>query len=172
MRLRGLELDGAVIASAQLRFTFSGAYNQATYADFADAPCPADVAGAPGGQQQCNFTGKTLPFAPTLSGNVGFDYQFPVGRAFALRVHANLVHRGSANYNAGLAQAGAQDGYNLVDGGIGIASANGKWELDLVGKNLADTHYVTNIGAFSTTSAVTATPGERRYVGIVLRTRI
>lgn len=172
VRLRGLEVDGAIIASARLRVTFSGAYNQATYADFADAPCPSDVAGAPGGQQQCNFTGKTLPFAPRLSGNVGFDYQFPVGRSFALHAHANLVHRGSANYNAGLAQAGAQDGYNLVDGGIGIVSASGKWELGLVGKNLADKHYVTNIGAYSTTSAVTATPGERRYVGMVLRTKI
>ena len=172
VRLRGLEVDASFAASAQLRLNLSGAYNQATYADFADAPCPADVAGAPGGQQQCNFTGKTLPFAPKLSGNLGVDYQLPLGGAFALHAHANVVHRGKANYNAGLAQLGAQDGYNLVDGGIGIVSANGKWELDLVGKNLGDTHYVTNIGAYSTTSAVTATPGERRYLGLVLRTRL
>ncbi len=127
---------------------------------------------APGGQQQCDFTNKTLPFAPRLSGNVGIDFQLPLAGAFALHAYANLVHRGSANYNAGLAQAGEQGSYNLVDGGIGVTSANGKWELALVGRNLADRHFVTNIGSYSSTSAVTATPGERRYVGLVLRARL
>jgi iron complex outermembrane receptor protein len=172
VRLRGLEVEGSLTASPQLRITFSGAYNKAIYADFADAPCPSDVAAAPGGQQQCDFTNKVLPFAPKFSGNVGIDYQLPLASAFALHLYTNLVHRGSANYNAGLAQAGEQGGYKLVDGGIGITSANGKWELALVGKNLTDRHFVTNIGSYSSTAAVTATPGERRYVGLVLRAKL
>jgi iron complex outermembrane receptor protein len=172
VRLRGLEVEGAFTASRQLRITFSGAYNQAIYSDFAEAPCPSDVAAAPGGQQQCDFTHRRLPFAPKFSGNVGVDYQLALGANFGLHAYTNLVHRGSANYNAGLAQAGEQAAYQLIDGGIGITSGNGKWELALVGKNLADRHFVTNIGSYSSTSATTATPGERRYVGLVLRAKL
>lgn len=170
--LQGLELDGSYAATERLRFNFSGAYNKAFYSNFADAPCPAEISGAPGGAQQCNFTGKELPFAPRFSTNVGFDYRVPLVGAYYLHTFSNAVYRGSANYNSGLSAVGAQGGYSIIDGGIGIQSPGGKFELTLVGKNLADTHYVTNIDAYSTTSAVTATPGDRRYVGLVLRASI
>jgi iron complex outermembrane receptor protein len=172
VRLRGLEVDGSYAVSRQLRLNFSGAYNNAIYADFANAPCPADVAGAPGGQQQCDFTGKQLPFAPKFSANAGFSYEFPIARGYLVRLNGNAVHRGRANYNAGLSELGEQGAYNLFDAGISVQTADGKWQLSLVGKNLADTHFVTNVGAFSTTGAVSATPAERRYVGVVLQAHL
>jgi iron complex outermembrane receptor protein len=62
-------------------------------------------------------------------------------------------------------------GYSIVDGGIGIQTQDGKWELALIGKNLADKKFVTSIGTYSNQAAVTGTPGDRRYLGVVLRVR-
>ena len=93
----------------------------------------------------------------------------PVFGSYNLHVFSNVIYRGSANYNSGLSALGAQGSYSIVDGGIGVQSQNGKFELTLVGKNLANTRYETNIDAYSTTNALTATPGDPRYVGIVLR---
>jgi iron complex outermembrane receptor protein len=170
--LEGLELDGSYAATERLRFNFSGAYNKAFYSDFSDAPCRVEISGAPGGQQQCNFTGKELPFAPRFSANLGFDYRTPIAGAYFLHAFSNVVYRGSANYNSGLSDVGLQGAYSIIDGGIGVQSPGDKFELTLVGKNLANTHYVTNIDAYSTTGAVTATPGDQRYVGLVLRARL
>jgi len=170
--LRGLEADASWAATTELRILLSAALNHAWYSDFANAPCPADIAGAPGGAQQCNFTGRQLPFAPRLSGNLGFDYKTPVSAGLDLLAFGNLTQRGPANYNAGLAAFGQQGGYHLIDAGFGIAAHNGKWKLSVVGKNLGDTHYVTNVGAYSTSAALTATPGDRRYIGLVLQSRI
>lgn len=167
--LEGLELDGSYAVTERLRLNFSGAYNKAFYSDFSDAPCPVEISGAPGGTQQCNFTGKEIPFAPKFSANVGFDYRTPIVGAYYLHAFSNVVYRSSANYNPGLSSVGLQGSYSIVDGGIGIQSPGDKFEFTLVGKNLADTHYVTNIDAYSTTNAVTATPGDRRYIGLVLR---
>ncbi len=167
--LQGLEFDGAYAATERLHFNFSGAYNKAFYSDFADAPCPVEISGAPGGAQQCNFTGKQLPFAPKFSTNVGFDYRIALAGGYVLHPYSNVVYRSGANYNSTLSDVGVQGGYSLIDGGIGIQSPGDKFELTVVGKNLADTHYVTNIDSYGTTNAVTATPGDRRYVGVVLR---
>ncbi|RZI43810.1 TonB-dependent receptor [Herbaspirillum sp. HC18] len=172
VRLRGLEADGSYAVTERFRLNFSGAYNKAIYSDFANAPCPGDIAGQPGGQQQCDFTGRQLPFAPKFTANLGFDYRVPVAGNYVLHAFGNAAYRSSANYNAGLSDLGLQDGYTLFDGGIGVQSRDGKWELALVGKNLTDKHYVTSIGAYSTQAAVTATPGERRYLGAVLRAKL
>lgn len=167
--LRGVELDGSYAVHKHLSFSFSGAYNDAFYSDFSNAPCASDISGQPGGQQQCDFTGRQIPFAPKLTTSVGFDSRLPIAGNYLLHAFANVAYRGGANYNAGLSDLGWQDAYSIVDGGIGIQTQNGKWEVDLVGKNLADTHYVTNIGVYSNQAAITGTPGDRRYVGVVLR---
>ncbi len=167
--LRGLELDGSYAVDRNLNFNFSGAYNDATYSDFSNAPCASDISGQPGGQQQCDYTGRQLPFAPKVTAALGADYHLPLGGNYVLHAFGNVAYRGGANYNAGLSDLGWQDGYSIVDGGLGLQTHNGKWEVALVGKNLTDRQYVTNINTYSNQAAITGTPGDRRYLGVVLR---
>jgi len=171
LTLRGIEVDGSYILNKNLNLNFSGAYNDAFYSDFSNAPCASDISGQPGGQQQCDYTGKQIPFAPKLTTSVGFDYRHPISSQYRLHAFGNVAYRGGANYNSGLSELGWQDAYSIVDGGLGIQTQDGKWELALVGKNLADKQYVTSIGTYSNQAAITATPGDRRYLGVVLRAR-
>jgi iron complex outermembrane receptor protein len=117
----------------------------------------------------CDYTGKQLPFAPKFTNNVGVAFRKPISGNLVLRSFVNNSYRSSANYNSTLSDFGKFDSYNITDAGISIETHDGKWSLGLVGKNLFDTKYVTDISTYSTSAAITATPGERRYVGIVLR---
>jgi iron complex outermembrane receptor protein len=169
LTLRGVEVDGSYALHKHLNLNFSGAYNDAFYSDFSNASCASDISGQPGGQQQCDYTGKQIPFAPKLTASIGFNYHQPISSQYRLHGFGNVAYRGGANYNSGLSELGWQDGYSIVDGGIGIQTQNGKWEVALVGKNLADKQYVTSIGTYSNQAAITGTPGDRRYLGVVLR---
>ncbi|MES1987013.1 MAG: hypothetical protein V4440_03115, partial [Pseudomonadota bacterium] len=69
-----------------------------------------------------------------------------------------------------LSEYGKQAGYSITDGGIGISTAKGKTELDLVAKNLFDKEYTTSANVFSNNAPVGYDGiGARRYVGVVLK---
>lgn len=169
--LQGIEVDGSWAPNKRARLTFGGAYNHAIYSDFKNAPCPGEISGQPGGAQQCDFTGKQIPFAPRITANLGIDLNTPINANYVLRAFANSAFRSSANWSSGLSQYGEFGSYTLVDGGFGIETRDGNWSLSLVAKNIGDIHYVTNVSAYSTSSAITATPGARRTVGLTLRVR-
>jgi iron complex outermembrane receptor protein len=166
--LRGIEADGSWMPNQNWRFTLGGAFNHAFYSDYTNSPCLPDSAGNPV-VGSCDYTGKQLPFAPKFTNNVGVAFRKPISGNLVLRSFVNNSYRSSANYNSTLSDFGKFDSYNITDGGISIETNDGKWSLGLVGKNLFDTKYVTDISTYSTSAAITATPGERRYVGIVLR---
>lgn len=178
--LRGIEVDGSYALNERALLNFGAAYNHAFYSDFMSSPCPTDISSqldpvtgkTIAANQICNFTGKTLPYAPKLTGNIGADWRLPLAGNYNLHVFGNAVYRGKANYAADLSASGERDAYTLVDGGIGIQSKDAKLELALVGKNLADTKYVTSINSYSASVAASATPGERRYLGVVLRGKL
>jgi hypothetical protein len=59
-----------------------------------------------------------------------------------------------------------------VDGGIGVQTPSEKWEFDFIGQNLFDKKYAQDITTFTNQAAVTAYPGERRYVGFQARLKL
>lgn len=172
IRARGIELEGAFAATPRLNFNFGAAYNNAIYTDWNKATCPAEIV-ATLANPTCDNTGKQVVGAPKLTGIIGADYRLPL--AYGLTGHAffNTVVRSKQNLEAQLSEYGKQSGYSVTDGGIGVSTAKGKTELNLVAKNLFDKEYTTSINNFSTTGAVGYDGvGPRRYVGIVLRTNL
>jgi iron complex outermembrane receptor protein len=103
------------------------------------------------------------------------DYRVPLGfgkiNDHGLEWHTWLVdsYKSSANYNSSLSYAGVQPAYHITDGGIGVDTKNGKYSLNLVGRNIFDTVYKTNVSAYSSTGASSATYGEGRYYGVQFR---
>jgi iron complex outermembrane receptor protein len=178
VRLRGVEFDTAFSATQYLSLNWAGAYNHAVYADFKDAPCPADVSaqtnasGVVVGPFNCNLTGQQLPYAPKFTTNVGFDLHVPVTHGYAGHAYLNEVFRSRANYAAGLSAYGWQGSYSLVDGGIGILTPSEKWEFDFIGQNIFDKKYAQDITTFTNQAAVTAYPAERRFVGFQARLKL
>ena len=108
--------------------------------------------------------------APKWTGIIGGDYRLPL--AYGLTGHAffNTVIRSKQNLEAQLSEYGKQAGYSVTDGGVGISTAKGKTELDLVAKNLFDKEYTTSANVFSNSAPVGYDGiGARRYIGVVLK---
>jgi iron complex outermembrane receptor protein len=159
-------LDTTWNAYEGLNFFFNGSYNHAVYTDFANAPCPAEF----GTSLPCDYTGKQIPNAPLFTANFGADYRKPLGY-YGLDgvVFLNNSYRSRANMNADLSPNGWQEAYHLTDGGIGVATQDGKYNLSLIARNIFDTDYVTNVGSLTSTSGVTGVQGEARYYGVSFR---
>ncbi|MGJ0484709.1 MAG: TonB-dependent receptor domain-containing protein [Methylomicrobium sp.] len=172
IQLRGVELETSWDVTPGLNLFLNGSYNHAVYTDFRNAPCPPEA-----NQPICDQTGQTLPNAPAFTANFGFDYRVPfgfgVGDDYGLQWHAFMVDsfKSAANYNASLSESGKQPAYHVTDGGIGLGTKNGKYNLDLVGRNIFDTIYLTNSSNWSSTGASTGTFGDARYYGVHFRAK-
>jgi len=173
IQLQGVELETNWNVTQGLNLFLNGSFNHAVYNDFKDAPCAAEL----GLTTNCDQSGRTIPNAPQFTANYGFDYKVPLGfgkfNDHGLQWHAFLTdsYKSAANYNASLSSSGKQDAYHVTDGGIGIGTKNGQYNLDLVGRNIFDTIYLTNAGQISTQSAASGTYGDARYYGVHFRAK-
>ncbi len=172
IQLRGVELETNWQATQGLSFFLNGSFNHAVYTDFKNGPCPVEVNA---GGKACDQTGLQIPNAPMFTANYGIDYRVPLGfgkwNDHGLEWHAFLVDsfKSRANFNANLSSSGVQAAYHVTDGGIGIGTKNGKYSLNLVGRNIFDTIYLTNAGQYSPTSAASGTYGDGLYYGAHFR---
>lgn len=173
IQMRGVELETNWNATQGLNLFLNGSFNHAVYTDFKNAPCPPEL----NQKTACDQTGLTLPNAPQFTANYGFDYKVPLGfgkfNDYGLQWHAFLVdsYKSAANYNAGLSNSGKQGAYHVTDGGIGVGTKSGQYNLDLVGRNIFDTLYLTTAGQISGTGAAQGTYGDGRYYGVHFRAK-
>lgn len=166
IEMRGVELDSSWNPYPGLNLFLNGSYNHAVYTDFANAPCAGEL----NKLTPCDLTGQQIPNAPLFTANFGVDYRKALG-VYGLDgvVFLNNSYRSRANMSANLGPNGWQDAYHLTDGGIGVATHNGQYNLSLIARNIFDTRYVTNVGSLSNTSGVSGVQGEARYFGVNFR---
>jgi iron complex outermembrane receptor protein len=169
LRALGTEVDAQLQVTDRLQFTAGGAYNHATYTDWSTATCPRSF---PSSVPVCNNTGKQIVGAPRWTGIFGFDYELPLASGFAAHFFGNHIYRSEHNLEQLLSEYGQQEGYSLTDLGAGVTheTANARYELSLVSKNVFDTRYTTSVNDFSNSAPVGYDGiGPRRYVGLILR---
>ena len=169
VRMQGVELEGALRLSPQATISFAGAYNDATYRSFPNAPCALEVSNI---QAICDLSGRRLAGASKWTGNIGFDGFVPVGSGVELYANWTTGFRSDANLNSSLSIYGIQKGYSLTNGSIGFRAADGRWDVGLWARNLFDEKYVTDVGSASGNAAFNQTLGERRLIGVSFRGRI
>jgi iron complex outermembrane receptor protein len=165
VRARGVEFEANYAASSDLRLNLNGAWNRAIYLDY-----PTVVPDA-SSTQLVNFAGRQLHGAPKITLNAGVDASHAIG-PYVLHAWLNEAFRSGAYLAANQSANTWQGSYALLDGGIGLTTANGRYELALTGRNLADKYYVTGAGTFSGSAAVTAQPGYGRTLALVLRAKL
>lgn len=157
----------AYAVNSNLSFNFAGAYNHATYTDWSEATCPAEITTS----VVCDNTGKQIVGAPRLTGIIGADYWFPLYNGFKGHAFFSTVVRSKQNLEQQLSEYGKVSGYSVTDGGFGIVGGkNDKFSVNLVAKNLFDKKYTTSVNNFSNNYPVGWDGlGAFRYVGIVFR---
>jgi len=167
VQLRGLEIDSAWYATSDLHFNVGASFNDPIYSSYNNATCPVEL----NVSTPCNFTGKQVANASRTITNFGVDYKKPVSDNALAHVFVNEVFRSRANLSTTLSDTTWQGGYNVVNGGIGVVSQNGKLELDLVAKNIFNKQYAINLAQYSNSAGVAEFYGDPRWVGITARAK-
>ena len=103
-----------------------------------------------------NLDGNDRPNAPEWSGFVQLNYERPLGDALVFGFTANAQFRSRIGLNA-QDTAAVQGAYETYDANIRIGSANGKWQVALIGKNLSDEYAFRSAGNTPGTGGNTGT---------------
>ncbi|MCZ6830074.1 MAG: TonB-dependent receptor [Gammaproteobacteria bacterium] len=139
--VKGIETDWTIAATDAITLTGALAYLDATYDGFTDAACNVSQVvdgscAANGGVQ--DLSGQPLQFAPDWSANLGAQYYTN------LTPGINLDMSVDANYSDEVVVANdldanlIQDSYWKLTARVALSSADGSWQLAVVGKNLTD----------------------------------
>lgn len=164
--VKGVEFDALWVPESLPDWTFTAAmnYNDASYDEFladcnetqlvnGDPDCFDNDPGA-GVSLAQDMAGKPLTHAPRWAGSLGANYDGAVGDG-GLRLRGNIAAIYSSSYEANVGHEPAvhENGYVLVNAGVGIYDEDAGWEVDLITRNLFDEHY--RIGGSNNPGAVT-----------------
>ncbi|MBX3484326.1 TonB-dependent receptor [Phenylobacterium sp.] len=144
-KTRGVEFEVIARPFDDIDFTLraGGAYVDAEWGDFPNAPCFGGqtlAEGCIGGVQQ-DLTGARLPFSPMWQGNIAGHYETPVANDWRLTVDANLSFRSDALIAFPNNPRTEQDGYSIFDMAVGVGPQDGRWKASVFAKNLFDQDY-------------------------------
>lgn len=170
VRLRGVEVEGRARVTDALSLSFSAAYNDARYVSYKNAPPPVEDTYV-GARTSVDLSGTRVPLSPRLTGQVSADYQQPISERFTLIAYANETWRSATFLNV-MSTYGRQGAYGLTNAGLGLKTADGRYQVTVWSRNLFDKRYAA---AYSTATAYTpyiAILGEPRTFGVTLTAKV
>ncbi len=165
MTSQGIELETQWAITDRFVANLSFTYLDAAYDDFPNAGCTAvqTVATPPGTTCEQDLSGATRLFSPDYSGNLRLKYVYPLPGSLRLLGELGIYFSDDYLLAGDLDPVLVQDSYTKFDARLSLGSADGRWDLSLIGKNLSD-ELILNWGSDQPTS-----PGS--YVALIERPR-
>ncbi|MBB3222888.1 TonB-dependent receptor [Pseudoduganella umbonata] len=157
---RGVELDVTARPTPQLTLTGAFAWTDAQVDAF---NCP------PAAAASCNLNGKTLPFAPRFKGFLRGAYHVPLASGHEVNLNLDYTYQSRTQFDLFQSPDAIQPGYGIVNAAIELAQPAAGWRVALVGKNLADKSYATNLVTGTGTVHRGVPRDDSRYFGITAR---
>jgi iron complex outermembrane recepter protein len=169
VRSRGVELEVDLEPVRGFKLSANGAYNEALYTSYPNAPCPVGVTGV------CSLTGRQVYEAPKWVSNVTARYEFRYGVASLLYVQGQYAYTSAIYGTIDDSLLARMPGYSLANFRIGSTFADGKYDLAVWANNAFDKlYYSARLPvSFSGSSAfgIISLPGAPRTVGCTLRAK-
>jgi len=85
-----------------------------------------------------DLTGKRLPYAPKVSGNISLVHTYPFRNGFSLRASAQLLFEGNVNTADDNDPFVRRPGYGKLGASLQLSAPDERWQLSLIGRNLTD----------------------------------
>lgn len=138
--IQGIEVDGRYLLADWLTLGASVAWLDGEYDEFERAQCaagPSESVPNPDGNG-CDATGLTPPMAADFTYNVFADVLFPM--TDNLNLVGGISASGSTDYitEGTFNENMRQDDWDMYNAYIGIEQSDGKWNVNLAGRNLGD----------------------------------
>ncbi|MFM7626875.1 MAG: TonB-dependent receptor [Gammaproteobacteria bacterium] len=156
---KGMELDLEAQVTDSFSVLATAAYTDAVVDQF---KCPAGATPA-----QCNIpSGTRLPFAPEWKLKLGANYGVDLG-AMRLDLGLDYTHQDDTQYDLTVNTTSIQPGWDIINASAALSAADGAWRVALVGRNLGDESYSSNLLPGGTQRGVPR--DDRRYFGVQAR---
>ncbi|GAA0337907.1 TonB-dependent receptor [Sphingomonas oligophenolica] len=178
VRVRGVEFDSSFRPSARFNIYGNGAYTDAKYVKFPDAPCPPELSGgtiATGAQTPaapgtpglspafCDISGQVMPGISKWSFSYGAEYNVPVG-AGQVYLGYDGSYRSKFSSNPSYSAYMNIDGYSLSNFRLGYRHDD--FNIYAWVRNAFDQHYFELLSAQSgSTGLIVGQPGDPRTFG-------
>jgi len=156
----GVELDFALQATSQLKFSGAVAYTKARIDEFA---CPAGAAAS------CNVNGKPLPYSPDWKSYVRADYSIPLDNGLDIELGTDFSWQSKVQYDISQNADTIQGAYGIWNASVALADYNEGWRVALLAKNLADKSYSPLLATGGNYVYRAVPRDDERYFGIQLR---
>ena len=136
---RGVELELAARLTPSLDLSSAASWLDAKYDDFPGAGCIYPLPPTPAGQTCTqNIGGTRIPRAPEWTFTGALNLNHPISGDLRLVGSLSATYRSEAFLEDSLSPASLQKAYTKIDARIGLADAEDRWEVAVVGKNLTD----------------------------------
>ncbi len=135
-RSQGFEGDMTFELATGVSINGSMAYLDAKFLDFPGAPCFIDNLGC--NPALNNAAGRVLPRASKWSGTLGFSIDRPVTDGIDFVAGGAMTFRSKYFTEESYNPVAAQQSYQKYDLRVGLRSADERWEVAVVGKNITD----------------------------------
>ncbi|MFT4047326.1 MAG: TonB-dependent receptor [Solimonas sp.] len=167
---RGIEWDIRALPLRGLTLVFNGAYTDAHYRSFDNAPCPAETNDDSTVPTSCDLSGKQVQGAPRWTVNSIAAYEWRWSERLRQSVSASYAWRSSANGSIDNSIYNELPAYGLFNASTGLQfDIGGSRQLafSVWGRNLADQRYLLS-GGSTINNAYTGSVGAPRTVGATL----
>lgn len=135
---RGIEAEGVLRLTPSVTVSGSIAYNDAKYDSYPTAPCIYRNGQAPAANCVEDIGGTRLPRAPKWSGALSVNMDHPLENGMRVLADASVRGRSGTYLEENLSPNSYQEGFSKVDLRLGLASADDRWTLALIGRNLTN----------------------------------
>ncbi len=170
VRSKGIEADFSYAPSDWINVTASAAYTDAKFVSFTNSPQRPELA-IPGTLQQQDLSGRRLPGVPKFAYAIGLNVAQPLSENIEIYGRGDWLHRSTFNVSPVLSSYSVIRGYGLLNGRIGLRTADGRYDLSVWARNLLGKKYFVNRTA-GTFGLITALPGDPRTIGATLRVKL
>lgn len=185
VRSQGVELDLSFRPTARFNVYLNGAYTDAKYVRFDDAPCPPELSGGttalpgqmpsalgtPGGvsPENCDISGQRLPGVSKWAFSYGAEYNHPaklLGTSGEVYFGYDGSYRSGFSSNATPSIYTNADGYSLSNFRVGFRS-DGGLNLFAWARNAFDEEYFEQLQVPSgNTGLIVGNPGDPATYGV------
>ncbi|RAK57961.1 TonB-dependent receptor [Phenylobacterium deserti] len=166
VRARGVELEGAVEVTSQLTLSANGSYNDVSYSDYPNGPCPV------GQTAPCDMTGRPVYQAPRWTAAANAEWRGDLGNGIEPFALVQYSYRSAVFGSVDDAPYSRIKGYALLNLRAG-ARFGDRYEVSAWVSNALDEFYLATLGSASVPGAgswgATGQPGAPRTAGVTLR---
>ncbi len=136
-RAQGVELESQFVLNPVFRLSVAGTYLDSKYRNYPNAG--STLLQQLAGQGTQDLSGHSTLFAPRWSGNVTGTATVPVFDGYRLTAEATGIFSTKFQTYFSDDPYTVQPGYARLDARISFDAPNGRWGVDIIGKNLTNT---------------------------------